>query len=179
MESEAPLFSMYRDLMMFNRPGKGAQISKTAAAINHWLIYDRSDLPTAITQLSFDSYTRPVDAEGNLPVKLFGRTLNFKRINEKGIRFLICYAQKDNLVDKEAVLAPLDFIEAEVTVFPKGHGAIATSWSLPTDCVVHSGMGSLNLLCSQVPTSACRIDKCGQNNCRGPVRFQLDLEEGP
>ncbi len=178
MESEAPLFSLYRDLMMFDRPGgKKVTISKTAAAINHWLIYERNDLPVAITQLSFDSYTRPVEKDGTLPVKLFGRSLNFKRLAEKGIRFLICYAEKDNLVDPEAVLAPLDFIDAEVTVFPKGHGAIATSWSLPTDCIVHDGKTSPNLLCSRMASQACRINHCGAENCRGPVRFQLDLEE--
>jgi hypothetical protein len=178
MESEAPLFSLYRDLMMFDRPGrKKVTISKTAAAINHWLIYERNDLPVAITQLSFDSYTRPVQKDGTLPVKLFGRSLNFKRLAEKGIRFLMCYAERDNLVDPEAVLAPLDFVDAEVTVFPKGHGAIATSWSLPTDCVIHDGKTSPNLLCSRGASPSCRINHCGAQNCRGPVRFQLDLEE--
>jgi hypothetical protein len=177
MESEAPLFTFFRDLMMFDRHDyKKLKISKTAAAINHWLIYDRHDLPVAITQMSFDSYTKPVDTEGNLPVKLFGRTLNFKRLQEKGVKLLICYAEKDSLVDKEAVLAPLDFIDAEITVFPKGHGAIATSWSLPTDCVVHNGKGLQNLLCSKIPSTACALNRCGKNNCRGPVRFQLDLE---
>jgi hypothetical protein len=178
MESEAPLFSLYRDLMMFDRPGgKKVTISKTAAAINHWLIYERNDLPVAITQLSFDSYTRPVEKDGTLPVKLFGRPLNFKRLEEKGIRFLMCYAEKDNLVDPESVLAPLDFIDAEVTVFPKGHGAIATSWSLPIDCVTHDGKASPNLLCARPASQSCRISYCGRQKCRGPVRFQLDLED--
>jgi hypothetical protein len=157
MEREAPLFTFYRDLMMFDRPnGQEVKISKTAAAINHWLIYDRSDLPEAITQMSFDSYTIPVDNDGNLPVTLFGRKLNFKRLEEKKIKYLICYAEKDDLVDKESALAPLDFIDAEVTVFPKGHGAIATSWSNPS--------------------SECSLDSCFGDNYRGPVRFQLDLE---
>ncbi len=158
MEKEAPIFSFYRDLMMFNRPdGKEAKISKTAAALNHWLIYDRSDLPIAITKMSFDSYTIPVDKDGTLPVKLFDRKLNFKRLKEKGIKFLICYAEKDDLVDKESALAPLDHIDAEVSVFPKGHGAIATSWSLPS--------------------SECALDTSFGNDCRGPVRYQLDLEK--
>jgi hypothetical protein len=159
MEKEAPVFSFYRDLMMFSRPdGQEAKISKTAAALNHWLTYDRNDLPIAITKLSFDSYTIPVRKDGTLPVKLFNRKLNFKRLEEKGIQFLICYAEKDDLVDKESALAPLDFIEAEVSVFPKGHGAIATSWSFPrSECALHTRFG---------------------NDCRGPVRFQLDLEKG-
>lgn len=158
MEREAPLFSFYRDLVMFDRlDGDTLKISKTAAAINHWLIYDRSDLPEAITKMSFDSYTIPVDKDGTLPVKLFDRKLNFKRIKEKAIKFLVCYAEKDDLVDKETALAPLDFIDAEVTAFPKGHGAIATSWSNPESaCALHT--------------------RFGDQNCRGPVRFQLDLD---
>ncbi len=158
MEKEAPLFSFYRDLMMFDRSNNDElKISKTAAAINHWLIYDRSDLPEAITKMSFASYTIPVDKDGTLPVKLFDRKLNFKRIKEKEIKFLICYAERDDLVDKETALAPLDYIDAEVTPFPKGHGAIATSWSNPESaCALHT--------------------RFGDQNCRGPVRFQLDLD---
>jgi hypothetical protein len=91
----------------------------------------------------------------------------------------ILSGELDGLVDALITcVAPLDFIDAEVTVFPKGHGAIATSWSLPTDCVVHDGMGFQNLLCSKIPTTACALDRCGRNQCRGPVRFQLDLEHG-
>jgi len=158
MEKEAPLFSMYRDLKIFDRGNGGpVKISKTAAAINNWLIYDRNDLPETITKMSFDSYTVPVDGQGNLPFKLFSRKLNFKRLAEKGVAFLICYAEKDDLVDKEAALAPLDHIPAEVTSFPKGHGGIATSWSNPkSDCALHTRFG---------------------DNYRGPVRFHLDLEK--
>ncbi len=158
MEREAPLFSLYRDLIMFDRPGNHSKpISKTAAAINHWLIYDRNDLPVDITQMSFDSYTIPVTADGTLPFKLFGRELNFKRLAAKKIPFLICYAKMDDLVDAPSALAPLDFIDAEVTAFPKGHGSIATSWSDPSSaCALHTRFG---------------------DNQRGPVRFQLDLEE--
>ncbi len=157
MENEAPLFTLYRDLKMFDRGNGGpAKISKTAAAINNWLIYDRNDLPEAITKMSFDSYTVPVDRQGNLPFKLFDRDLNFKRLQEKNLPFLICYAENDDLVDKEAALAPLDHIPAEVTCFPKGHGAIATSWSQPDSaCALHTRFG---------------------DNYRGPVRFHLDLE---
>jgi len=144
---------------MFDRPdGSDVKISKTAAAINYWLIYDRTDLPEGITKMSFDSYTIPVEKDGTLPVKLFGRKLNFKRLKEKGIKYLVCYAAQDDLVDKDAALAPLDFIDAEVTIFPKGHGSIATSWSFPN--------------------SECALHTCfGKEKYRGPVRFHLDLEE--
>jgi hypothetical protein len=105
--------------------------------------------------MSFDSYTTPVAKDGTLPVKLFGRSLNFKRAKEQGIKWLICIAEKDDLVEKESSLAPLDWVEAEVAVFPKGHVAIATSWSLPA--------------------TECSLDRCFLDY-RGPVRFQLDLE---
>jgi hypothetical protein len=155
MEREAPIVSLYRDLEIFDKPGI-VKISKTAAAINHWLIYDRNDLPESITQLSFNSYTIPVAKDGTLPVKLFGKPLNFKRIAKTGVKMLICYAQKDDLVDKATAIAPLEFIDAEVAEFPKGHGAIATSWSDPTtECALHKTF----------------------NGYRGPVRFHLDLEE--
>lgn len=158
IEREAPLFTFYRDLTMFEKFVENChKISKTAAAINHWLIYDRTDLPVAVTQLSFDSYTIPMAEDGTMPVKLFGKPLNIKRLKEKQIRFLICCAEKDDLVDKESTLAPLDFMDAEVTTFPKGHGAIATSWSHPeSEFALHTVFG---------------------NNCRGPVRFQLDMSE--
>lgn len=157
IDQEAPIPVFYRDLKMFDRPGnKELKISKTAAAINYWLLYERQDLPLAITQLSYDSYTIPVTADGTLPVKLFGRKLNFKRIEEMGIKWLICYAEQDELVEKEAALAPLDYIDAEVTAFPKGHASIATSWS--------------------IPTSQCALHTCF-NNSRGPVCFQMELDE--
>ena len=158
MEKEAPIYTFYRDLMLVSKnAGHGIDISKTAAAINHWLIYDRSDLPEAITKMSFDSYTIPVASDGNLPIKLFGRQLNLNRLNARKLPFLICYGKNDDLVDKDAALAPLDFVDAEVTGFPKGHGAIATSWSHPD--------------------SEYALHKRYPDGSRGPVRFQLDLSE--
>ncbi|MFA4901859.1 MAG: hypothetical protein WC600_03850 [Desulfobaccales bacterium] len=152
LEKDNPIITFYRDLKLFERNMK---INKTAAAINYWLLYDQTDLPLNICKMSFDSYTIPVAKDGTLPVTLFGRPLNFKRIKEQGIKWLICVAEKDDLVEKESALAPLDWVEAEVTVFPKGHVAIATSWSLPT--------------------TECSLDRCFLDY-RGPVRFQLDLE---
>jgi hypothetical protein len=157
MEREAPVFAFHRDLMMFDQPGDGeVKINKTAAALNYWLMYERKDLPVGITDLSFKSYTVPVTPDGTLPVKLFGRELNFKRLKEMEIPWLICIAEDDDLVDRDAALAPLDFVDAEVTVFPKGHGAIATSWSLPT--------------------SECPVGGCFKN-FRGPVCYQLELDQ--
>jgi hypothetical protein len=159
MEREAPVFTFYRDMKMFDAPHvEEVKISKTAAALNYWLIYERNDLPRDICQLSFDSFTKPITSDGTLPVKLFGQELNFKRLKEMNMKWLLCYAEEDDLVDKAAALAPLDYVDVEVAVFPKGHGAIATSWSLPT--------------------SECALHTCFGNGYRGPVRFQLDLDKG-
>jgi poly(3-hydroxyalkanoate) synthetase len=152
LEKDNPIIAFYRDLKLFER---NLKINKTAAAINYWLLYDQTDLPLEICKMSYYSYNIPVAKDGTLPVTLFGRPLNFKRIKEQGIKWLICIAEKDDLVEKESALAPLDWVEAEVTIFPKGHVAIATSWSLPT--------------------TECSLDRCFLNY-RGPVRFQLDLE---
>lgn len=168
IEKEAPLLSLYRDLMMLERSGRPPRINKTAAAINYWMMYDKVDLPFEITRMSFESYLKPVSADGTLPVKLFERPLNFKRFKEKDIPWLICIAEKDDLVDEPATLVPLEWIEAEVTVFPKGHTAIATSWSKPgSEC-------SLDSCFSQ---RGGRSPSLPDGKCRGPVRFQLDLEE--
>jgi hypothetical protein len=164
IEKESPIYSFYRDVMLFNIGAKKPpMINKVTAAIKHWLTYDIADLPVEITRLSIDSYTNPVAGDGTLPVRLFGRSLNFKRIKEKGIKWLICIAEKDELVEESASLAPLDYVDAEVTTFPKGHTAIATLWSSPaSECPIH-----------------IRFDKvpCAKDNSRGPARFQLDLEE--
>jgi hypothetical protein len=93
-------------------------------------------------------------------VRLFGRTLNFRRIKEKGLKWLICVAEKDELVERESALAPLDWVDAEVAVFPKGHVAIATSWSAPnSEYALHK--------------------RFNNDRYRGPVRFHMDLEHGP
>jgi len=159
ISDEFPLIAFYRDLMMFGYlKRKGARLSKTAAAINYWLTCQRHDLPMDITKMSFESYNKPITKDGTLPFKAFKRPLNLKQIDKKGIKWLICYGEKDTLVEKESALAPLDYIKAEATPFPKGHVAIATSWSLPTsDCALHT--------------------RFGDKNYRGPVRFHLDIEQ--
>lgn len=165
VERESPMSNFYRDLAMFDRvvEGSSAKISKAAAAISHWLTYDGTDLPVEITRLSYESYTKPVSTDGTMPMKLFGRPLNFRRLKEKGIRWLLCIAENDDLIDGESALAALDHVDAEVVVFPKGHAAIATSWSYPaSECPLDISFD--NTMCSN-----------GQS--RGPVRFQLDLDK--
>ncbi len=159
IEAEAPMVSFFRDMLMVTgKNNKPVKISKTAAALNYWLQNERSDLPLAVTKMSFASYNTPITEDGTLPVTMFDRTLNLKRIAEKKIPWLICYGEHDDLVEKETALAPLDYVDAEVTPFPKGHVAIATSWSNPESaCALHT--------------------RFGKNQTRGPVRFHLDLDK--
>ncbi|MGA6925394.1 MAG: metal transporter [Desulfosarcina sp.] len=158
IEQEIPAAAFYRDLMMFARQKNGnQQISKTAAALNYWLQNERYDLPLEITRISFASYNTPITADGTLPVRLFGGKLNLNRLKAKKIPWLICYGTHDDLVEKETALAPLDHVDAEVTPFPKGHVAIATSWSSPKSaCALHT--------------------RFGDGNHRGPVRYHMDLD---
>ncbi len=168
LETESPIASFHRDIAMFDSQATPRpRISKTAAAVSYWLSHSQKDIPLNITKMSFASYSIPIDEEGTLPFTLFGRKLNLKRIEEKKTPWLICIADGDDLVDKEASLAALDYIDAEVCVFPKGHASIATSWSMPTSpCALH-----LNFpLPGMPPTEPPKM-------CRGPVRFQMDLDE--
>jgi hypothetical protein len=159
IEAEGPVAAFYRDLMMFARQEEEkAAIGKSVAAITYWLRHERTDLPMDITRVSFTSYNVPIAADGTLPVKLLGRSLNFRRITERGIPWLICYGERDDLVEPETALAPTDWVPAEVTAFPRGHVAIATSWSSPD--------------------SAFGLHKRYPNGSRGPVRFQLDRDAG-
>jgi hypothetical protein len=158
IEQEIPAAAFFRDLMMFARQKDGNHnISKTAAALNYWLQNERNDLPLEITRISFASYNTPITSDGTLPVRLFGGKLNLKRLNEKKIPWLICYGLHDDLVERETALAPLDFVDAELAPFPKGHVAIATSWSSPQSaCALHT--------------------RFGDGEYRGPVRFHMDLD---
>jgi hypothetical protein len=161
--SESPLTAFYNDLLMYGKGSGMPKMGKTAAAVQHWLTFDRRDLPLEITKLSHLSYTRPITDEGEMPVKLFGRSLNLKRINEKGIKWLICIAEQDDLTDEGTTLAALDYVDAEIAVFPKGHAAMATSWSDPrTEYALHKKFESKSF----------RF----KGKYRGPVRFQLDLD---
>lgn len=160
IENESPIVNFYKDLAMFDRPdGKEVEISKTAAAINHWLLYDRVDVPIEITKISFAAYNTPITNDGTLPITLFGKQLSLKHIEDAGIKVQACYAESDDLVEKESSTSIAKYIDAELTPFPKGHVAIATSWSNPdTPYAYHKRFGD-------------------KQQYRGPARFHLDLEE--
>ncbi|MDR3556924.1 MAG: hypothetical protein P4L55_19390 [Syntrophobacteraceae bacterium] len=173
IENEAPFLSFYRDLTLFDRGvAKSPRVGKAAAAISHWLTYDIADLPIEITRLSFDSWTKPVSKDGTLPFRLFGKPLNFRAMKEKSIKWLICVSEKDDLVEPPTALAPLDFIDAEVAVFPKGHASIATSWSSPaSECNLET------VDTAQCPTTRDLRIPSRAGKSRGPIRFHLDLQE--
>ncbi len=156
IEQEHPVPTFLRDLSAFARKDGPGAISKSAAAITYWLQRERRDLPLPITEMSFASYNTPISDDGVLPVRLFDRKLELRRLEAKGIRWLICYGERDDLVEKETALAPTAHVRAEVTEFPRGHIAIATSWSHPK--------------------SACALHTVFGKGYRGPVRFQLDLD---
>ena len=157
IDTETPIVSFFRDMIMLGQSDGQAEFvfNKTATALNYWLKYDRTDIPLGITKMSFASFNHPIEKDGTLPVTLFGKKLNIKRLKEKKIPWLICYGESDDLVEAGSALAPLDFMDVEVTPFPKGHVVIATSWSNP-----HSAYGLHKVY--------------GESGHRGPVRFQLD-----
>ena len=161
IEEEFPVSALLRDMRMFAaQKGPEITVGKTAAALTHWMTRERFDLPLAITEMSFASFTTPIAKDGTLPVTLFDRPLNINRLREKNMPWLICHGMQDNLVEPAAALAPLDWVDAEVTAFPKGHVAIATSFSHPeSDYALHT--------------------RFGDDGQRGPVRFHLDLEASP
>lgn len=162
IEKESPLVSFYRDLVMIKSASRETfRFNKTGLALNYWLKSDRTDIPMGITKMSFASFNTPITRNGILPVRLFNKKLSLKRIKEKGMPWLICYGEKDDLVESSAALAAEDYIPVEKTPFPKGHVAIATSWSHPqSDYALHTRFGE-------------------SDRYRGPVRFHLDIAESP
>jgi len=160
IENSGPMVALIRDMMLGSSQLQCKQVhSKTVMALNYWLQNERSDLPLSVTEMSFASYNKPIEKDGTLPLTIFGRKLNLHAIQQKNIPWLICYGESDDLVEKEVALAPMDFIDVEVTPFPKGHVAIATSWSHPA--------------------SSFALDAVFNNGShRGPVRFHLDLAAG-
>ena len=166
IETESPLPAFFRDLSMFRNAYSGNEelpeeisISKTALALNYWLTNERFDLPLGITNLSFSSYNTPISADGTLPVTLFGNKLNLKRINEKKTPWLICYGENDELVEPTVATAPADYIDVEISPYPKGHVAMATSFS-------------------HAKSSMALYKRFGPDDkYRGPLRFHMDLDE--
>lgn len=123
IEKQVPLALFHQALINFGSLLPDGNLPMTQVATSRWMEYDRVDLAPKIVKYSLDTFSKPITANGTMPVSLFGKPLNIKRINEKRIRCLICIAEKDTLVPREVTTAPLDFVKAELTVFPGGHVA--------------------------------------------------------
>ncbi|HJO93018.1 MAG TPA: hypothetical protein QF753_06440 [Victivallales bacterium] len=135
-------------------PGKSA-----VDLVDTWLTNSASDIPIKMARFGYCTYIKPVLEDGTLVVKVFDRKLNFKYINKLGIKYQICICKDDHIVKREDALIPCNFVDAEVTEFPKGHMAIMTTWSNPS--------------------SEYSVDKRfgDRKQYRGPVRFHMDLDE--
>ena len=130
----------------------------TAFYVNRMLKNDRVDLPKNIMHTLYKTYHFPITKDGILPITLFGKSLNIKKISEKRIKYLICFSESDDLVGEEAVTAPKKYVDVIISKFPKGHFTIMTKWSDP---------------CSKFSLDK----KFGTDNkYMGPVRFHMDLD---
>lgn len=138
---ENPVSTFYRDALLLEK--MNGKIGSTPAAINHWLRHERKDLPELVTKMTLDLYRFPVAEDGTLPVKLFGKKVSFKKLNElgaEGFRFYLGYAPADDLVEVPSATAPSAYVDPiilEMVPFTKGHAGIATSHPSPkSDCTL-------------------------------------------
>lgn len=161
IEKDTPIIAMLNDIMCAYDDAKSGElvIKKSKAALIRWLD-EHVDLPIGIVELSLASHMTPIDDFGNLPIKLFGKQLNIKHIETLGIPWQINLANDDTLVDKESILCVLEHLNAEVTMFSKGHVAIGYEHSRPNSKCPLGGTWELE-----------------GKKYRGPVKFVLDLDK--
>jgi hypothetical protein len=150
-DENAPLVNFHNDINML-KTCDSENKKRVSVAINRWLAYEKTDLPAQITDMSIRSFSTPIDSDGYLPMKLFGRKLNIKWLDKKKVKTQFCYAKKDTLVDPETVLVARNYIDADLVEFPGGHISIALI----------------------DPSSKFALDKKYEQGC-GPVRYHLDL----
>jgi len=138
---------------------------KTSAALFRWLLKERVHLPFGIHSMSSLTFQEPVADNGDLPVKLFGETLNVKKLAEMNVHWYQDYALKDDLVTFHCATGANKHLEGtgivESVPFPAGHVAILTS---PYS--------------KRAPVNGEFQGKDGKIY-RGPVKFQLDISEKP
>jgi hypothetical protein len=138
---------------------------KTSAALFRWLLKERVHLPFGIHSMSSLTFQEPVADNGDLPIKMFGETLNVKKLAEMKMRWYQDYALKDDLVTPKCAtganrhLDGTDVIES--VPFPAGHVAVLTS---PYN--------------KRAPVNGEFQTKDGKTY-RGPVKFQLDISAKP
>lgn len=139
----------------------GQMFDKAGAATALWLTQGKKDLPPKIAELSLLSYTRPISEDGTLPIKLFGEDMNINHFDTYGIPWLVCRGSKDGLIGEGSARVPVKkLLSATESVFPGGHGVIATVYP--------------------DPNSTCPLNGSFEVDGRtyvGPVKWQLDLSE--
>jgi len=138
---------------------------KTVAALYRWLLKERVHLPFGIHGMSSLTFQEPIADNGDLPVKLFGETLNVKKLADLNVHWYQDYALLDDLVTPECATGANKHLEGtgiiESVPFPAGHVAILTS---PYN--------------KRAPVNGEFQAKDGKTY-RGPVKFQLDISEKP
>jgi len=138
---------------------------KTVAALYRWLLKERVHLPFGIHGMSSITFQQPIADNGDLPVKLFGETLNVKKLAELNVPWYQDYALKDDLVTPPCATGANRHLEGtgiiESVPFPGGHVAILTS---PYN--------------KRSPVNGEFQTKDGKTY-RGPVKFQLDISGKP
>jgi hypothetical protein len=138
---------------------------KTVAALYRWLLKERVHLPFGIHNMSSLTFQEPIADNGDLPVKLFGETLNVKGLVEMNVPWYQDYAIKDDLVTYHCATGANKHLEGtgivESVPFPAGHVAILTS---PYN--------------KRSPVNGEFQAKDGKTY-RGPVKFQLDISKKP
>ena len=104
---------------------------KTTAALFRWLRKERVHLPPAIAEMSSISFQQPIDAEGRLPVTLFGKPLRIGDLKDLGVRLVPGLCVEGRPGDPCRATAGNTFLEGtgvlESVPIPAGHVAILTS----------------------------------------------------
>jgi hypothetical protein len=152
---ENGIYTFFDTLRQFRALGD-KPISIEMAGMQHWLQHERAPMSVDMIQGVLDAYINPIAPDGVFPARAFGKKLNLKRMNEKKIDFYVCFAEKDFVVPPSTCKTVTKWVKAEVVAFPKGHAAIATSWSKPgSECFVGNEFGGK----------------------RGPLKYYLDLQK--
>jgi poly(3-hydroxyalkanoate) synthetase len=151
---ENGIYSFFDTLLQFRRLGD-KPISIEMAGMQHWLIHERVPMSVNMLRRVYEAYINPIAEDGTFPATAFGKKLNLKRLDEKGIKVYVCYAEKDYIVPPATCQTLKKWVNIEEVAFPKGHAAIATSWSKPgSECFIGSEFGGK----------------------RGPLKYYLDLQ---
>ena len=134
---------------------------KTVAALFRWLLKERVHLPLEIAKMSTSTFHEPISADGELPVKLYEKSLRVQDLKDLGVKWYQNYALRDDLVTPNCATAANKFLEGtdviESVPFPGGHVAILTS---PYN--------------KRSPVNDYFKAKDG-STYRGPVKFQVEI----